>query len=430
MSKFLYSRQLNLPRAQGYVELDNAGLLEKPLAFESQLQVSGFENAFHLRFDCSPMHRAMISTQTPVRIQMSLSKEQLGEGEEWLPVMHGDSDNRVVGYCSVIADERQLRIVLTELPAAGQTIIVERLQEPWMPMGLSEAIVDGWGVRYQEVAPGRLKNAEAIALFVPGYMGNSSWMVHGLYPYLRDELDEYHTLLVFSYDWLGSPVEAMAQLLAAQLIEAGLPEANSKVDLFAYSLGCLVTRAAVELAGLAPHARNVVLMGSPSAGTPLASLPRNLPQVASNLLSRVGTLSLVSEMRRFARQIYGHLESLGDLEPGSALMQQLREATHPDEVRYLVLAGDNDADAAHLGLLGRLVVQAVDQSLDYYFAGQNDGVVSVESALYLHPQEPLGWITRQIVPCNHFGFFDDEDTRAAIEVFLKKVGADPKTALT
>ena len=54
------------------------------------------------------------------------------------------------------------------------------------------------------------------------------------------------------------------------------------------------------------------------------------------------------------------------------------------------------------------------------YEGQNDGVVAVESALYLHAHEPPGLIERQIVPCNHYGFFDDEATRAAIEAFLTR----------
>ncbi len=418
MSKLIYSHPLKLPRAQTHVALDNAILIQKPQAFEAQLQIAGFETEFHLQFDCSVADRAIITVQTPVCLQLTLTKEQLGDREEWLPVVRTDTGNRVVGYCSVIADQHQLRVVITALPANLQTIIVERLEEPWMPMGLREAIVGEWGIRYTEIEPGRLKNAEAIALFVPGYMGNTSWMVHGLYPCLSDKLDEYHILLVFNYDWLGSPVEDMAQLMVSQLIEAGLPEAKSKVDVFSYSLGCLVARAAVELSGIDLYTRNVVLLGSPSAGTPLASLPRTVPQFASNLLSRLGTLALVSEVRRFARQIYDHLESLGDLEPESVLMQKLSAANHPKNVRYLVVAGDNDA--AQLGLLDRLVTKPIDRTLDHYFDGQNDGVVSVESALYLHPQEPSGLITRQIVPCNHYGFFADETTKAAIEVFLKE----------
>ena len=138
------------------------------------------------------------------------------------------------------------------------------------------------------------------------------------------------------------------------------------------------------------------------------------------MLGHLKTLSLAADMQRFAHQIYSHLESLGDLEPDSALMQRLREAIHPPNVRYLVVAGDNDADAAQLGLLARLVTKAIDHSLDYFFAGQNDGVVAVESALYLHAHEPAGLIERQIVPCNHYGFFDDEATRAAIQAFLTR----------
>ena len=418
MSKLIYSRQILLPAMQVRVEMDDAISIEKPRSFEAELQVSALAAAFHLQVECAHDQIGLISTETPLRFRIPLTQDQIGQGEEWLPVIRSGDDERLVGYCSVIEEQQQLCVVLTQLPNTPQTIFVERLEEPWMPMGLREAIVDGWGVHYEEIPPGRLNSAESIALFVPGYMGNTSWMVHGLYPYLSDELDEYHTLLVFNYDWLGSPVEDMAQLLAAQLIEAGLPEANSKVDLFAYSLGCLVARAAVELAELAAHTRNVVLLGSPSAGTPLASLPRNIPQFASTMLGRLSTLTLTNGMRQFARQIYGHLESLGDLEPDSPLMQKLREAEHPAKVRYLVIAGDNDADKAQLNFLAKLATKAIDQSLDYYFEGQNDGVVSVESALYLHPQEPPGAITRQIVPCNHYGFFDDEATRAAIQAFL------------
>ena len=420
MPKLIYSRQIALPAAQTQLTLDEAILMEKPLGFAAHLQLSSFDTAFQFQIDCAPDQIAAISSQSPLRFQIPLLKAQIDEGQEWLPVIHEPDGNKVVGYCSVVESQQQLRVVLTELPLSGETIFVDRLEEPWMPMGLREAVVKDWGVHYEDIAPGRLKAAKAIALFVPGYMGNTSWMVHGLYPYLSDELDQYHTLLVFNYDWLGSPVEDMAQLMAAQLLEAGLVDAHSKVDIFAYSLGCLVARAAVEIAGIAELTRNVVLLGSPSAGTPLASIPRQVPQFASNMLGHLKTLSLARDMQRFAQQIYSHLESLGDLEPDSVLMQRLREATHPQDVRYLVVAGDNNADAAQLGLLARLVTKAIDHSLDYFFEGQNDGVVAVESALYLHAHEPAGLIERQIVPCNHYGFFDDEATRAAIEAFLTR----------
>lgn len=418
MSNLLYRHTIDLPTTQTHVRLHDVIVIEKPIHFGGQLNLSGFERLFELQID--PRGDGTIDTQNPLRLCIPLNTDQIDDVQEWLPVVRKASgdEQRVLGYCSVDEAKQELRVTLTELPAAHESILIERLEEPWMPMGLREAVVDQWGVHYEEIAPGRLKDAPAIALFVPGYMGNTSWMVHGLYPYLSDELDEYHTLLVFNYDWLGSPCEDMAQLMASQLIEAGIAEANSTIDIFAYSLGCLVARASVEMAGVAEYTRNVVLLGSPSAGTPLATLPRRVPQFASGMLSRLGTMSLARSMRRFARQIYSHLESLQDLEPDSPLMEKLRNAAHPAGVRYLVVAGNNDADEAQLNFVSRMVTKALDSTLDYYFDGQNDGVIAVESALYLHPQEPSGLIRRQIVPCNHYGFFTDEATRAAIQAFL------------
>lgn len=420
MTNLLYRHTIDLPTSQTQVRLHDVIVVEKPAGFSGQLNLSGFERLFELQV--SQRGNSLIDAQHPLRLCIPLNTDQIDDVQEWLPVVRSASgdEQHVLGYCSVDETTQELRVTLTELPAAHETVLIERLEEPWMPMGLREAVVDQWGVHYEEIAPSRLRDAHAIALFVPGYMGNTSWMVHGLYPYLSDELDEYHTLLVFNYDWLGSSCEDMAQLMASQLIEAGIAEANSKVDIFAYSLGCLVARAAVEMAGVADYTRNVVLLGSPSAGTPLATLPRRVPQFASGMLSRLGTLSLARSMRRFARQIYSHLESLQDLEPDSPLMEKLRSAKHPAEIRYLVVAGDNDADEAQLNFVSRIVTKALDSTLDYYFDGQNDGVVAVESALYLHPKEPTGLITRQIVPCNHYGFFGDEATRAAIQAFLEQ----------
>jgi hypothetical protein len=108
-----------------------------------------------------------------------------------------------------------------------------------------------------------------------------------------------------------------------------------------------------------------------------------------------------------------------DLKTDSDIIRRLNGLQTPDQVPYLVLAGNNELSQAQGNRLNRLAQKLFDRSLDTIFGEpEHDTVISMSSMKSLrggtYPQLEFVPLT-----CNHHGYFALPEAQAAIQAWLK-----------
>lgn len=187
----------------------------------------------------------------------------------------------------------------------------------------------------------------------------------------------YGQIALLAHDWRRS-IADNAERLRALLGEVA--DKVASVDLYGYSQGGLIARAAVEGAGDARGmgVRHVFTFNTPHHGSPLASVP-------ASWLARWGAAIL-------GRLAIWHGDGVRDLVPGSGFLKSL--ARPPRGVAYTFLAGNS----------GWQFLRGLTQPV--FGAVANDGVASVESQL---DAASAGWakdrdarVSRLTLPWEHF----------------------------
>lgn len=180
------------------------------------------------------------------------------------------------------------------------------------------------------------------------------------------------------YDWVGyvafdwrKPMEENALALRALLEK--LAEGRESVDLFGYSQGGLLGRAALDLPGAADiGVRHLVTFNTPHQGSPLGKIVRWM-QPATRLTG--------------ASLGYWSSPGIEDLTPGSDFLARLEAQPASEGTRRLHIAGHS----------GRWLILGVTQV--FFMGKSNDGVVTVHSQ---HDPTREGPIERVSAAWNHF----------------------------
>jgi pimeloyl-ACP methyl ester carboxylesterase len=136
---------------------------------------------------------------------------------------------------------------------------------------------------------------------------------------------------VLSFDYPNQgPVEISGKRLADDLAELSRKYPRLKVAIVSHSMGGLVARDAIELAGPAPSCiTDLVTIGTPHAGSRLAEHSPML-RFAEQLLDRRPWTDFLAD---------GLGEASVDLRPGSAILTRLARAERPTKIRYHVVIG-------------------------------------------------------------------------------------------
>src|SRR5262249_50759789 len=113
----------------------------------------------------------------------------------------------------------------------------------------------------------KVAKANRIALFIHGIVGDTRVMASSL---KRAGLDKsYDLVLTFDYERLNDPISDTANPLKERLVDVGLGLGHGKsLDLIAHSMGGLVSRWFVEREGGNKQVSRLVLLGTPSGGSP------------------------------------------------------------------------------------------------------------------------------------------------------------------
>ncbi len=235
----------------------------------------------------------------------------------------------------------------------------------------------------------------------------------------------YDHVLAFDYESLATGVNENASTLADALHALELDvRPRVRVDLFAHSMGTLVTRAFVELWGGDAFVTRCFLAGPPNQGTRLADAKVLVPWLTSLALNSVGGWTPAAIAQWALGKIEANAAGVEDLRPSSPLLTALNQSTKTVLVSYFILAGHNpllpQLDETLLERLQRHLLQGVDLALDTIFDDQNDLVINVRSMLGVRNGDyPAHLLQQAEVPCNHFTYFSEATAQAQLLRWLQ-----------
>lgn len=276
-------------------------------------------------------------------------------------------------------------------------------------------------VQYSQVQKERFKAGDSVALFVHGFTADTAEIVQSIVPFLRNHVQNYTHLLTYDYETFNTGIEQNGETLALALRQRCGFHADDGITLhvFAHSMGTLVTRCMVELFDGHQWIDRVVLAGPPNNGTALASLSRGFTYLLTAMLNGLSNIPLVGAVPWLVQEFYDQGIGWEDLKTDSTIVRRLNGLQAPDEVPYLVLAGNNEGNPAQGNRLTRLAHKLFDRSLDSIFGEpEHDTVIGMSSMKSLrggaYPKATL-----KTLPCNHFGYFATPEAQAAIREWFR-----------
>lgn len=228
--------------------------------------------------------------------------------------------------------------------------------------------------------------------------GKAVLLIHGF----TGETSSMHTACaagdaVFTYDYenLATPVAKTAELLHAALLEAGMGK-GSELTIVAHGIGGLVARWLVEQIPGVQYVKRLVLVGVPSGGSSLAALTAAVSGMLTDALNMTGPVKYaVTGLAWLLKHLKLHPgTALKELQPGSALIQQLLLSGMAPGVEYKVIAGDAALIKGNI----------IDQAIVHLFGKErNDRAVTLKSMQAIQGLDPQAQLS--VVACHHLGYF-------------------------
>lgn len=382
-------------------------------------------------FDVDEASRQLITPDNPLRLELSTTRS--GEAVDLIPVVFDGEDYLLAGYGT--EDGRAVAIVSLPPPIAspaadgrptvrglGHTLrlfIYKKLGRYTSDMGLHRATLQDGQVVYSEVQRHQFQAGQHVAVFVHGLMSDTRWMVTQLAPFLRQGVCLYDHLLTWDYETFGTRVEDNgAQFALALKQQCGFGSHDGiSVDVYAHSMGTLVSRCMIELSGGHEFIDRLVLAGPPNRGSTLATTGRGFVFLATSLLNYATCGPILSATNWVLRQLYRQGVGVADLAVDSPILQKLNALEEPSNVPYLVLAGENLPAPGETRRLNRIAHKVLDTGLDTLFGEQNDIAIGLSSMRSLrggaYPNLQV-----QNLPCDHFHYYVTPEGQRTIKEWV------------
>ena len=202
------------------------------------------------------------------------------------------------------------------------------------------------------------------------------------------------------------------------------PDDGLHLDIFAHSMGTMVARSMVEMWGGDEFVDRCFLAGPPNNGSRLAELKRLIP-----ILVTLGVNQLVpmppSIIAGWAiKKVSNDCQAGDDLRPSSDFVKQINGSARPAKVPYYIMAGRNqladEVAATAWARFSQTMARTADLALDALFSDQNDMLISVHSMTTVrNGNYPVDLLHRQVLPCNHFGYFSSKEGREKLLQWLQ-----------
>ena len=376
-----------------------------------------------------PATRAAISEDNPLIFERSSSRGASNADQGIYAIAFDGEDYMLVGQSR---PDRPNEIAITHVPepvitsrSIGSTIrffFYKKIGRHADEMGLRYGVpsADGKQAVYSAIDKSVFKPGQRVALMVHGFTSETHWMVTGLLPWLRQNGMDYDHCITFDYESFGTGVADNGKALALALQQqcGFTPNDQITVHLYAHSMGCLVSRCAIELSGGSDLIDKAVLAGPPNNGTTLATTSKGLAFIISQALGHAVPGPVGTVLRKGLDQLFKQGLGVIDLTVQSAITLKINELTQPDNVPYLALVGLNSPDPAQQERIQRLAHKMLDTTLDALFGEQNDGVIG-KSSLQGVRNGSYNRLIKQDVRCDHFGYYVDTVALQAIQKFIQ-----------
>lgn len=394
------------------------GIIAAPDLFEpvALAQTRGAASpALVLSVEGEPGALAAISEQTP--LELDVPAALVGAEARLIAVAYDGENYYLVGGPRESASGATVAIEwlpeAVDEPADGQTVdrdlvrttrlLFYKVTGKEIPdTGLRRARVHDGAVVYE--AAGAVAPGSRVLLCIHGITDDTRGMVRGIGQRLFQELG-YDLLLTYDYESYGTSVSDHANHLWAQFHSAGIrSDAGVHLDLLTHSMGGLVGRALIELDRGGDLVKNLVMAGTPNAGSPLAKAVRFGFALGSLGLSLYP--GMFSKVAGWAlKWIDGKGVGLHDLVPGTSLLTRLRNGRRGDTVRYYVLAGTNLPEDAESRAAANILARTLDAALDTFFGDREHDLVVAMSSMLTVERQPDAVVR---LPCSHGQYFNPE----------------------
>jgi len=321
-------------------------------------------------FDVDEASRESITPENPLRLKLpSVPVEQ---GEDLFAVAFDGEDYLLVGSSEQTDTLKVIHLPpTTAAPTRGlghaiKLFIYKKTGRFTPIVGLHRAELENGKVVYREIQREQFQPGQRVAVFIHGFSSDTRWMMQGLAQFLRKEVLPYDHLLTWDYESFGTSVHEIGAQFALALQQQCGFDANDgiTVHVYAHSMGCLVSRYMIELAGGYQFVDRLVMAGPPNLGTPLATLTRGIVYLATTLINHFSIIPPVGVIDWALQEFYGQGMGWGDLVVNSQVEQQLNALKEPSNVPYLALIGENVPDEQERNRLNRLAGKVLHETLD------------------------------------------------------------------
>jgi caspase domain-containing protein len=374
-------------------------------------------------FDIDETSRQSITLDNPLRLSVAAAPGE--QVTDLLAVAFDGEDYLLVGY----ADGPDA-VKIVNLPPSTTTtrrgigyaikLFIYKKMGRYTPLtGLHRAELDNGKVVYSTIQRSQFQPGQRIAVFVHGFIDDARWMIQGLAQFLRREVLPYDHLLTWDYESFGTSIHDIGTQFALALQQqCGFgPDDRITVHVFADSMGCVVSRYMIELAGGYQFIDRLVMAGPPNRGTPLATLTRGFVYMTTELINHCSAIPPLGAISWLTKELYEQGKGWADLAVNSQLVQQLNALKDPTNVPYLALVGENIQDEQELKRANRLAEKVLHETLDKIFGEENDKVIGVSSMEGVRGGAYPA-LTLKMLPCDHFHYYDIPQGLAAIKQWM------------
>ena len=376
-------------------------------------------------------HRA-VTVQAPLRLNLL---QPLGSGEHLLAYAYDGEFFLPLGAARNVG--RQAQVEIQRLPAPisqgvrdlGGSIRILFQKLLAKPLGLNfpypilaEISFGPEGQPVYQADPaqvrGRVQTARTITLYIHGFSGDSRGMVASARSTNRDDL-----ILAFDYESINTPIPEIARQLKERLQAIGLgPGHGKRLRLVVHSMGGVVSRWFIEREGGKEIIQHLVIVGSPSAGVPWASLQQYATVGLTLALNGLAPVAWPAQALSAFLTAFEKVDvTLDQLQPGSQVFQDLASSPDPS-VPYTLIAGNTsiipEAVKGDDSKMARLMKTLGYDLFSLGFSGlPNDFVVGV-SSVFAIPGGRTPAPTKVEIACDHITYFTNPISLEALKQVL------------
>ncbi len=260
--------------------------------------------------------------------------------------------------------------------------------------------------------------AKKIVMFIHGFAGSTSELPKALSRQLdangKTLAGTYDLAMTFNYESINTPIEKTAEMLEANLAAVGLKAGHGKeFHIIAHSMGGLVSRWFIERRSGKSVVNQLVMLGTPNAGSAIPALHDSFQTLFTMLVNGVPFLNAWSTpIGWLGKAVETAMVTVKQQIPSSTFFQLLNES--PDAgVPYRIVVGNTqllltpkkDVDGTLRKIYEHFKSRKMFAVSDSFFGEANDMVVPDASIGSAGLQKN---VKIEVVPAHHFSYFVPE----------------------